>query len=409
MGDKLSGVHATDEPQFQAAVRHLLDDALQGFERRKPTVLGAGTDDVDAVRDFMRRLAPHGLLVPRWPTSYGGAGLSGERARFVETEIKRHFPPDLYPVQVGLSLAGPALLKFGTAAQCERWLPNIVNGSQIWCQLFSEPEAGSDLAGLRTRAEQRPDGWAITGSKVWSSRAHYADRGLLLARFDPSLPKHDGIVAFAIDMHAPGVTVRPLRQMNGDTHFSEVFLDDVIVPDTDRIAGVGEGWAVARAVLALERATFGSEGSGTGAGVRKRLVDLAKHRDVASDPVLLDTLIRVWCDLEVAKLTARRVGAIAAAKGDATRAAAGAKLRMAKNLRAVADLALELNGVSGLTNPDDWHELFLTAPSMSIRGGTDEVLRNNIGESVLGLPREHRTDRGPFNEIGRRVRDDAGR
>lgn len=405
MSDQASDLVSKDGSEFEAAVRQRLAEALRGFERPRPTVLGAGTDDVDTVRDFMRRLAPDGLLVPRWPTSYGGAGLSGARARFVDAEIKAYGPPDLYPVQVGLSLAGPALLKFGTPPQCADWLPKIVNGSQIWCQLFSEPAAGSDLAGLRTRAELRPDGWAITGSKVWSSRAHYADCGLLLARFDTTVPKHDGIVAFALDMHAPGVTVRPLRQMNGDTHFSEVFLDDVFVPDIRRIGGVGEGWGVARAVLALERATFGAEGSGTGAGVRRRLVELAKQRDVVADPVLHDALVRVWCDLEVARLTARRAGAIASVKGDATRAAAGAKLRMAKNLRAVADLALELNGVRGLINPDDWHDLFLTAPSMSIRGGTDEVLRNNIGEGVLGLPREHRVDRGPFNEVGGGVRE----
>jgi alkylation response protein AidB-like acyl-CoA dehydrogenase len=383
-----------DSGAFRAEVRAELSRCLRGFSAGAATVLGAGSDDIEVTRGYLRRLAPGGWAVPAWPVTYGGRGLSREAARVVATELKSLRPPDLYPFQVGLALVGPALLKYGTPRQCERLLPDIAAGTSIWCQLFSEPGAGSDLAALVCRAARTDGGWRVTGNKVWSSRAAYADLGIALTRFDPALPKHAGILALAVDMRAPGVTVRPLRQMNGDSHFSEVFLDDVFVPDDDQVAQPGEGWDVARTILGLERATFGAEGSGTGAGVRRQLLGLARRS--AADPARLDEVIRVWCDLEVAKLTSRRGAALAAAGQDAAAAAAGAKLRMGRNLRAVAQLATGLAGLGGVEAGGFWSELLLTAPSLSIRGGTDEIQCNTIGEQVLGLPREPRADTGTF-------------
>jgi alkylation response protein AidB-like acyl-CoA dehydrogenase len=221
--------------------------------------------------------------------------------------------------------------------------------------------------------------------------------GILLARFNFSLPKHEGIVAFGLDMHAPGIEVRPLQQMNGDRHFNEVFLDDVVIPDVHRIGHTGEGWAVARTILDLERRSFGSERSGTGSGVRRRLLQLLQRTGASSDAVLVDQYVQIWCDLEVARLTGSRARALASA-GDPGAAAAGAggKLRMSRNLRNVADLALAVLGPAGALETGDWSDLFLTAPSLSIRGGTDEVQRNIIGEQILRLPKEPRESAGAF-------------
>ncbi len=199
------------------------------------SVLGAGSDDLSAGRDYLQALEGSGLAVPSWPREYGGLGASAEEVGIVRGELAAFAVPDLYPYLVGLELVGPTLIAHGTPEQCSRWLPAIAAGTEIWCQLFSEPGAGSDLAGLSTRANtrgrrvarERPEG---------SSRGAYSRFGLLLARHDASVPKHRGITAFALDLHGPGVEVRPLRQMNGDAHFTEVFLDDARVPDADRSA-----------------------------------------------------------------------------------------------------------------------------------------------------------------------------
>jgi acyl-CoA dehydrogenase len=396
-----SGEAGRDGDAFRAAVHEELARALKDYVRPHATLLGAGTDEIGPARQFLEVLAPGGWVVPRWPREYGGRGGSAAESRVIRDELGAMDMPDLYPFQVGLALVGPALMIHGTPDQCRRWMPAMRAGQQVWCQLFSEPEAGSDLAGLRCRAERLADGWRITGTKIWSSRAHYADLGILLARFDFSLPKHAGIAAFAVDMKSAGVDIRPLRQMNGDTHFSQVFLDGVFVADADRVGEVGQGWDVARTILGLERQSFGSEGSGTGAGIRRRLRELMRRTDATSDPVLLDRFMQVWCDLEVARLTAQRAGALAASRDPAAAAAAaGAKLRMARNLRNVADLALAVQGPAGAAGDGEWHDLFLTAPSLSIRGGTDEVQRNIVAEQVLGLPKEPRGDLSPGNDRG---------
>ncbi|MDQ1375617.1 MAG: hypothetical protein QOJ09_2955, partial [Actinomycetota bacterium] len=204
-------------------MRQVLDERLpRRTDRAVPSVLGAGSDDLEAGRAFLAALAEDGLATPTWPVAYGGMGATPEDAAIVNEELAAFERPDLYPFMVGISLVGPTLLTHATDAQKDRWLPAIRSGEEIWCQLFSEPDAGSDLAGLRCRAVRDGEQWRVSGTKVWSSRAHYSRWGLLLARTDFSVPKHAGITAFALDMTAPGVDVRPLRQMNGDTHFNEV-------------------------------------------------------------------------------------------------------------------------------------------------------------------------------------------
>jgi alkylation response protein AidB-like acyl-CoA dehydrogenase len=396
---------------FRADVRAALEERLTP---RRPdgafTVLGAGSDDLEAGREYLRALADGGWAVPMWPREYGGLGATPAQAAAVAQELARFEVPDLYPYVIGLAIAGPTLVDHATAEQCGRWLPAIRTGDEIWCQLFSEPDAGSDLASLATRAERDGGEWRVSGSKVWSSRAHYAQRGLLLARTDPSVPKHAGITAFALDMRAPGVTVSPLRQMNGDTHFSEVHFDNAPVADADRIDAPGEGWRVARTALTFERGAGAVGAGGWGADLKDRLVEVARAHGATSDPVLRQRLAATIIELEVARLTARRARDAARVGRSPGPEGSGAKLRGSAGFKAAAGLALDVLGPDGIARdttrePDEWETLFLTSPSISIRGGTDEIQRNVVGERVLGLPPEPRGDVDvPFSRLPRTAR-----
>ena len=354
------------------------------------TVLGAGNEELEAGRDYLGALAPGGWAVPTWPTEHGGRGASADEAGVIARALAELEQPDLYPFLIGLSVVGPTLLTLASDEQRARWLPGIRTGEEIWCQLFSEPGAGSDLANVSTRADRDGDVWRITGQKVWSSRAHYSQRGLLLARSDPAVPKHAGITAFGFDMSVPGVDVRPLRQMNGDAHFSEVFFDAAPVVDADRIGAAGDGWKVARTALANERGAVGAVGAGMGSPVQ-RLLDLVRAEPLEHGAVDRDRIAAVHVEAEVNRLTMRRAR-------DAARAGApgpegsGAKLRGGELLKHTAEAALSLLGPDGVVGEGEWQTLFLTAPSISIRGGTDEIQRNIVGERVLGLPPEPRVD-----------------
>ena len=393
-----------------AALEDELTAALDGIlSRRDPdaavTVLGAGQDDLAPGHTYLSALAPGGWAVPTWPTEYGGRGMAPSEVGPIARVLTRYEQPDLYPFLVGLHVAGPTILQLATPEQQARWLPAIRSGAEIWCQLFSEPGAGSDLANVSTRATRDGDEWRVTGQKVWSSRAHYAHRGFLLARTDPDVPKHTGITAFALDMSAPGVEVRPLRQMNGDAHFSEVFLDDALVSDADRLGGVGEGWTVARAALANERGAIASTSTGTGTPIQ-RLLELVHQRahERCGDPVRQDAVVAAYVAGEAARLTVRRARDTAEAGRSPGPEGSGTKLRGSAQFKSIADLAVGLLGPAAVAADgdaiDEWLTLFLTAPSISIRGGTDEIQRNIIGERILGLPAEPRVDVDrPFREI----------
>ncbi len=402
-----------DVERVRAEIAAALSDR---FARRtsgsSTTVLGAGNDDLAPGLAWLSALAPGGWSAPTWPDEHGGRGATPQEAALVGRELAAYEQPDLYPYLVGLHVVGPTLLAVASDAQKTRWLPRIASGQEIWCQLFSEPGAGSDLAGIATRAERAGDVWRLTGQKVWSSRAHYARWGFCLARTDPDVPKHAGITAFAVDMGADGVDVRPLRQMNGDAHFSEVFLDDVLVEDADCIGEVGGGWAVARTALANERGAVGAAGTGL-AGPTDRLLDLARGR--LDDPVRRDRVLRVHVGAEVSRLTMRRARDAARAAADRRGRAAstsgagtpgpegsGSKLRGSRTLKETAAAALGVLGADALVDDGEWHTLFLTAPSISIRGGTDEIQRNIVGERVLGLPAEPRADVDrPYRDVPR--------
>jgi alkylation response protein AidB-like acyl-CoA dehydrogenase len=368
-------------------------------------VLGAGSDDLDSGRAYLGQLAAGGFAVPSWPVAHGGMGLSGPEADVVRTVLRQFEAPDLYPFLVGLDLIGPTILVHADADQQARWLPRIRSGEDIWCQMFSEPDAGSDLAGLKARAVRDGDSWRVSGSKVWTSRAHYSQWGLLLARHDPSVPKHAGITAFAVDMTAPGITVRPLVQMNGDAHFNEVFLDEVKIPDTDRIGAPGEGWRVTITCLAFERGALGG-GLGVSEDQLRRLG--AALPDSAA--VARDQWARRMVDYKITQWTGLRAQAARQAGKPPGPEDSGTKLRANALIKPLAALGMSVEGPAGTVYGDprgrgeppdvgEWQSMFLMSPSLSIRGGTDEIQHNILGERVLGLPAEPRVDKDkPFSE-----------
>ncbi|MDQ6840290.1 MAG: acyl-CoA dehydrogenase family protein [Actinomycetota bacterium] len=364
------------------------------------TVMGAGSDDFESGRRFLTVLADGGWAVPTWPVEHGGMGLSRAQADVVAQVLDGFETPDMYPFLVGLDLIGPTILAHGSDEQKSRWLPAMRSGDEIWCQMFSEPDAGSDLANLKARAVPDGDAWSVSGAKVWTSRAHYSRRGLLLARTDSSVPKHAGITAFGVDLSAPGVTIRPLVQMNGDTHFNEVFLDDVVIADTDRVGSVGEGWQVAITCLSFERGSLSGDLGMSGPEIlalfspdEDRLAMTASQRD---------RVLRSYSDLRIGQWSALRSRAARAAGRPPGPEDSGAKLRTNAMIKALAERALELGGPAATVvtdPPDPWQTTFLVSPSLSIRGGTDEIQHNILGERVLGLPAEPRVDKGkPFSE-----------
>jgi alkylation response protein AidB-like acyl-CoA dehydrogenase len=312
-------------------------------------------------------------------------------------------------------MAAPTILAYGTEEQKRRYLRPLWTGEEIWCQLFSEPGAGSDLAGLATRAVPDGDGWVVNGQKVWTSAAHRADFGILVARTDPDVPKHRGLTYFICDMHAPGVQVRPLRQITGEAEFNEVFLTDVRIPDSQRLGAVGEGWRVATTTLNAERVAIGDgptprEGGMIGV-VAKAWRDHPERRRSA----LHDRLLRLWVESEVARLTRMRLRQKLAA-GLPGPEGATMKLTFARLNQALSGLEVELREDDGIRY-DDWsfvrpHRVnftgrdvgyrYLRSKGNSIEGGTSEILRNIVAERVLGLPAEPRTDKDvPWKDLPR--------
>ncbi len=346
--------------------------------------------------------ADSGLAVAMWPREYGGLGVGTPLARAIEEVLA---PYNLGRLNIlGINLAGTTLLQWGTDEQKARFLPRIVRNEERWCQLFSEPGAGSDLPSLATRAVRdpaHPDRWLVTGQKVWSTWAHHSEMGMLLARTDPAKPKREGITYFAIDLRQPGVDVRSLRQINGDTEFNEVFLDDAVVPDADRIGPVDEGWRVARTTLSGERQMISGAGSGAGVdnlGGRsvERLIARAKEgpSPAWADPLVRQRLMQLWSQKQTLSWTNLRArGQRKAGRPPGPESSVGKLLQTRHNV-ALQEAWVDVAGLTSLAHEpgdDDSHRLvfgFLRSRANTIEGGTTEVQKNTIGEQVLGLPRE---------------------
>ena len=380
------------------------DDIRSGMEafleRRDPGVraatMGVGNDDLESGRRYLDGAAAGGWAVPSWPRELGGRDASADESRAIKRVQREFSVPDLYVYAVGLAMVGPTLLAHGSEQQQGQWMPSIANGSEIWCQMFSEPEAGSDLANVAMRAERDGDEWILDGQKVWTSRGMWATWGLVLARTDPEVPKHNGLSMFAIRMDSPGVEVRPLVQMNGDKHFSEVFVSGARIPDSYRIGNLGLGWNVAVTVLAHERAAAGGGGGGGGVKKRKGAAPTPPSWLAAllpsgrfEDPLWRQRATKAYSFDQAAAWTNGR----AAASRQPGPAGSGAKLRSTRQYRDRATISLDSLGPEAMLTDNEHSLTFLTSPSMAIRGGTDEIQRNIVGERVLGLPSEPRVDR----------------
>jgi alkylation response protein AidB-like acyl-CoA dehydrogenase len=346
-------------------------------------------------------LADAGLVVPTWPREYGGLGVKNRVARAVDVELA---PLNLGRLNVlGLNLAGPTIMAWGTDEQKARFLPPIVRNEEIWCQLFSEPGAGSDLASLAARAVRDGDEWVVTGQKVWSTWAHFSHFGMLLARTDPREQKRRGITYFLVDMAQPGVEVRPLKQMTGEADFNEVFLSGARVPDAYRLGEEGEGWKVANSTLSGERQMISGPGSGGldrigGSGV-DRLIEIARDRGVSAEPVVRQRLAELWSEEKIRRWTNARVRDNARAGRVGPESSVG-KVHSGELNQRTQVLAVDLLAMDALAwdadsvDPDVNGGLpravhgFLRSRANTIEGGTSEVNRNVLGERVLGLPRE---------------------
>ena len=362
-----------------------------------------------------------GLAWVHFPEGRGGLGLAPGLQRLVDDRLRladakqpgsRHF--------FGLAMAGPVVVTHGTDVQKDRLLRTMFTGEDSWCQLFSEPGAGSDLAGLACRAVRDGDEWVVTGQKVWNTLAHTADRGMLVARTDPDAPKHKGLTYFALDMHAPGVEVRPLRQITGEAEFNEVYLTEVRVPDGDRIGEVGEGWRVAMTTLMNERTSIGGGGGAPERGSGPIAEAISIWRDeplVGRDPAAKDRLMKLWIEAEALRLTNLRASHNRKA-GNPGPEGSIAKLMFAEVNKRIYELCVDLLGPAGLVGYDmsmkraeslglvgragSARKMFLRSRANSIEGGTSEIQRNILGERVLGLPGDIRVDKDlPWSKVPR--------
>ncbi|HJR19310.1 MAG TPA: acyl-CoA dehydrogenase family protein [Actinomycetota bacterium] len=392
-----------EEPEHLAAVRTearaWLEANWPAFEREYPD---PGKPDPERARTWHRRVAAAGWGAPSWPVEFGGKGY-GPLESTIWGEEKSRIGATLWFNGVGFGMAGPTIIAHGTEEQKARYLPPLLNGDEIWCQLFSEPGAGSDLASLSTRAEREGDEWIVNGQKVWSSLAHQAQFGLLLARHDFDVPKHKGLIYLIVDMAAPGVEVRPLKQMDGNAHFNEVFLNDVRVPHADRLGEPGDGWRIAITTLMHERMSIGSASGGYTFPFEK-LVAIARERSAGGiDPLIRDALARVYTQGRILELLNARIlakigrGQIPDAEGSI------AKLVVANLVGQSAAVGMQMLGPDGTVMGDEGvQRAFLGWPAFRLGGGTDEIQRNLIGERVLGLPRDPNPDKDvPFGSLRR--------
>jgi alkylation response protein AidB-like acyl-CoA dehydrogenase len=414
--DKLAGarVAAEDTPEeaaFRAEVREWFDANAEprGADDATGNYFAMADNDpethrkhVERCKAWQRKLYDGGWAGITLPKQYGGRG--GERWQeriFRQEQGKTNVDTGLFAVSLGM--VAPTLLVHGTEEQKQRYLEPMMRGDEIWCQLFSEPGAGSDLAGLTTRAIRDGDEWVVNGQKVWNSGAHHADFGILVTRTDVDVPKHRGLTYFLVDMHTPGVDVRPLRQATGVAHFNEVFLTDVRIPNANVLGEVNGGWAVAQTTLMHERNMIGSGGMGIGFG---DYVRLAREMGVTDDPVLRQELAKCFMRTEVIKFMGARAQAAARAGKQPGPETSLVKLAASLHSAYNGDLALQIEGALGMLTGSDaprrgmFQQMFVGQWGMRIGGGTEQIQRNVIGERVLGLPGEPRPDKTlPFKDI----------
>jgi acyl-CoA dehydrogenase len=401
-----------EEAAYRAKVRAWLDEnaTLKDPDASRAGMMdeAEGGDVIARAKAWQLKKYEAGWACLRWPKEYGGQEATAmEAVIFNQEEARYDLPPSIYGI--GHGMLGPTIMAHGTDEQKKRFLPNMVKGSEVWCQLFSEPDAGSDLAGLKTSAVKDGDDWVINGQKIWTTGAHFCKWGMLVARTDPNAAKHAGLTYFIVDMEAPGIEIRPIKQINGQSGFNEVFFTDVRVPDANRLGAVGDGWRVAITTLMNERSSIGGNVGG-GAGI-KDLIKLAQSVERNGRPAIEDGGVR----RRIADFAVRRSGlkytgtrglsALSQGQTPGPEASIG-KLVAAIMGQEMGEFGMELQGAAGILSGDDaladtaWQQIYMSMPGLRLAGGSDEILRNIISERVLGMPGEPRIDKGkPFKEI----------
>ena len=375
-----------EEAAFRGEVRSWLEANAPGdlAELASPAAL-RGLDDLTAARAWSARLAAAGYAGLTWPTEYGGGGAPlSYQAIYLEETAAVQAPQHLGVI--GLGMIGPTIIAHGTPEQQARHLAGILSADEIWCQGFSEPGAGSDLAGVRARAELRDGVFAVDGQKVWSSFAQIADWCMLLVRTDSASERHEGLTMLLVDMRSPGVDVRPIKELTGDAVFNEVFFGGVEVPEANVLGEIGAGWSVAMTTLLHERATLGVSLVGALEAQLHRVVALARSRGVMGGR-LADLLAREAIEVEALKLTNKRSLAQLEQSGTPGPEGSATKLRWSESNQRLTALALELLGAEAAVADEEWRYQLLRSRANTIEAGTSEVLRNIIAERVLGLPR----------------------
>jgi alkylation response protein AidB-like acyl-CoA dehydrogenase len=399
-----------EEAEFRAGVRAFLAKAAKPRAPGTGMVYRAGNEDLEfrkRAKAWQASKAEAGYAGITWPSHWGGRGGSPiQQVIYDQEEARYAVPRGLF--DIGLGMCIPTLCTWGTQEQRDRFAGKALRGEEIWCQLFSEPAAGSDLAGLRTRAEPDGSDWIINGEKIWTSGAHYCDYGVLVTRSDFSARKHEGMTYFFLDMRSPGIEIRPIRQMSGASHFNQVFFKDVRVPDSQRLGAVGQGWKVALTTLMNERYTIGAR---IGVGVED-IFELARRLEIGDGPALQNGSVRdKLADWYVASqglkyANFRAISALSRGETPGPEASLG-KLVNASMLQNIAAFAMDLMEEGGvLCDPElapvaaAFQQTLLTSPASRIAGGSDEIMRNIIAERVLGLPAEIRMDKAlPFNQL----------
>jgi alkylation response protein AidB-like acyl-CoA dehydrogenase len=410
-----------DEAVFRANVRSWIDANAPKHLEAELSAASFGAqavtseDPLLASKDWQKKKFGAGYGVPHWPKEYGGGGFSPIQ-RVIWSQEEGPFAGLNTPFTIGYGMCGPTMMAWATEDQKHERLPKLASGEEIWCQLFSEPAGGSDLAGLRTRAEKADDGsgdWIINGQKIWTSGAHYADWGLLITRTDPDLPKHKGLTMFFLSMDAPGVEIRPIKQANGERHFNEVYFTDVRIPDAQRLGAVNQGWEVSLTTLMNERLSIGAE---MPTGFPELLAYCTRieidGRLAVDDPMVRSRLASFAVKASGLKYTGMRaISALSKGEAPGPENSIG-KLVGGSTIQEVSMFALDLMGQAGVLYGADQTEdagrfqsMLLRSPATRIEGGSDEILRNIIAERVLGLPGDIRVDKNvPFKDIPTRGR-----
>jgi len=360
---------------------------------------------LEAAAEWQKKKYDAGWAMIHWPKEFGGIGASPiERIIWAQEESKFNVPKGVY--EIGLGMAGPVMMEYATDEQKEKYLPPMAEGKEIWCQLFSEPSAGSDVAGLRSKAVQDGENWIVNGQKVWTSGAHFSDFGILVVRHDSGLEKHKGLTFFFVDMKSPGIEVKPIKQLTGGSSFNEVYFNDVVIPDSQRLGEIGDGWKVAITTLMNERLAVG-DADGVDAN---EAFELAKKHDKDGEQLIDNNAVREsiadwYCEASGLKNTKLRTMS-ALSRGDTPGPEASiTKIVSANKLQAIGNFGMDSSDMSGMLMDEEsdfikFQMAWMGAAGLRIAGGTDEILKNIIAERVLGLPQEARADKGlAFKDI----------